>query len=394
MDEDKVIIIGGGLGGFCLAQGLKKLNVPFRLFERDLSKDWRAQGYRIRINEDGANALKECLSNELWELFEATCATSGDKGARLDGISGEELKGMGPPLGKSWNVDRTTLRSLLMIGLEEDSEFGKELLKFEMSEDEKKVTAFFKDGSSFCGRFLVGSDGIKSPVRKQYLPHHHRYDTESGCIFGKTPITSQLLSQMDQRLANEMCMIRSPSFTLLMESVRFEKDPHETSNGRIPSASDYFYWVMCSKASTFGITTENIRITNEEAKDLSIKLTQEWKPEIKAILQFQDPTQSSVLRIITASPETKEWESTATVTLLGDAVHVMIPAGGVGANTALRDAANLSQVLKNPTTVQSIHSYEKDMIQRSNEAIKNSFRGGKHLFDQKPFEECKIMDNI
>lgn len=39
----KVIIVGGGLGGLCLGQGLKKARVPFRIFERDTSANWRGQ---------------------------------------------------------------------------------------------------------------------------------------------------------------------------------------------------------------------------------------------------------------------------------------------------------------------------------------------------------------
>ena len=44
----KVLIIGGGMGGLCLAQGLKKANIDVEVFERDKSKDDRLQGYRIR----------------------------------------------------------------------------------------------------------------------------------------------------------------------------------------------------------------------------------------------------------------------------------------------------------------------------------------------------------
>jgi len=69
-----IIIIGGGLGGLCLAQGLKKEGISFSIFERDVSKDARRQGYRLRINLPGSAALRENLPENLWKLFEDTSA--------------------------------------------------------------------------------------------------------------------------------------------------------------------------------------------------------------------------------------------------------------------------------------------------------------------------------
>jgi len=71
--SSRVLIIGAGLGGLALAQGLKKAQIPFHVFERDASSAFRAQGYRIRII-DGAAALKRNLTPELWDLFVYTCA--------------------------------------------------------------------------------------------------------------------------------------------------------------------------------------------------------------------------------------------------------------------------------------------------------------------------------
>jgi salicylate hydroxylase len=52
------------------------------------------------------------------------------------------------------------------------------------------------------------------------------------------------------------------------------------------------------------------------------------------------------------------------VTLLGDAVHAMSPAGGSGANTALRDAALLTDRLSTSggSLFDGIGDYEKAML--------------------------------
>src|SRR5713226_745417 len=67
-----VLIIGGGVGGLCLAQGLKKSGVSATVFERDPSAQFRRQGYRIHINSDGSHALHECLPEHLFNLCLAT----------------------------------------------------------------------------------------------------------------------------------------------------------------------------------------------------------------------------------------------------------------------------------------------------------------------------------
>jgi flavin-dependent dehydrogenase len=57
-----VLVIGGGIGGLCLAQGLRQAGVSVAVYERDRTRaDW-LQGYRIHINPAGSKALHEWLS--------------------------------------------------------------------------------------------------------------------------------------------------------------------------------------------------------------------------------------------------------------------------------------------------------------------------------------------
>ncbi|KAL1963597.1 hypothetical protein VTN77DRAFT_8042 [Rasamsonia byssochlamydoides] len=67
-----------------------------------------------------------------------------------------------------YTVDRGLLRKVLMKGLEGDISWGKTFQRYEVQDD--KVTAYFEDGSSATGTLLVGADGSRSLVRKQYLP--------------------------------------------------------------------------------------------------------------------------------------------------------------------------------------------------------------------------------
>jgi salicylate hydroxylase len=47
MKDFHVIIVGGGIGGLTLAQGLKKKGISYAVYEKDMSRADRLQGYRI-----------------------------------------------------------------------------------------------------------------------------------------------------------------------------------------------------------------------------------------------------------------------------------------------------------------------------------------------------------
>jgi 2-polyprenyl-6-methoxyphenol hydroxylase-like FAD-dependent oxidoreductase len=69
----------------------------------------------------------------------------------------------------------------------------------------------------------------------------------------------------------------------------------------------------------------------------------------------------------------------STVTLLGDATHSMPPAGGIGATTALRDAALLCHRLASAARgevplLEAIADYETDMRQYGFDAVRGSLR--------------------
>lgn len=48
-----VIGVGAGIGGLCLAQGLRKAGVAVEVFERDRAPGSRWEGYRIHVNPAG-----------------------------------------------------------------------------------------------------------------------------------------------------------------------------------------------------------------------------------------------------------------------------------------------------------------------------------------------------
>lgn len=84
MTQRRVLVIGGGVGGLTLAQGLRHRSVDVAVFERDETARPRLQGYRIHIDADGQRALRACLPPAIYDLV---AATGNRPGSRVRGLT-------------------------------------------------------------------------------------------------------------------------------------------------------------------------------------------------------------------------------------------------------------------------------------------------------------------
>ncbi|KAE8447820.1 hypothetical protein EG329_010049 [Mollisiaceae sp. DMI_Dod_QoI] len=391
--------MGAGISGLALAQGLLKASIPFHVYERDSSLNIRAQGYRVRINGFGIDALKYLLTSALYDRLEECMAITTTKGSappiHLDALTSKlaEFQFTGPrtnpiiPIDvQPLNADRSVLRMILSKGLEEHITFSKEFASYTTSSS--GVTVYFTDGTSITGSLLVGADGTKSKVRSQLLPNHENIDTEGRWFFGKTTITPSLLSALHPQVASQMTLIQDRTnpipTSLLLEPVRFKDNQYRSE---LPA--DYIYWVVGSRKDALDMSdSELLSLTHESAATQILELTSKWDPSIKALFEHQDTNQTSFLKIDSAKPDLPVWESEERVTLIGDAVHAMSPTAGIGAVTALRSAAALFQAIENDgVSKSSLRVYEDEMREFASAAIRHAFFGGKMLFGMRSFEE-------
>ncbi|KAE9409868.1 FAD/NAD(P)-binding domain-containing protein [Gymnopus androsaceus JB14] len=372
---------GAGVGGLSLAHGLAKHGIKVTVFEKDLSSGFRSQGYRFRMNPNGSTALKSMLSDDLFAQFEQTAAAIRIGGTRMkydgtvlhcqEGAEGGFLKfllrkpsdiaeygvkvdpkngsAVTEQYGGVYTVDRTLFRAILLQNL--DVQFGRQAIGYALdSPSPGKVTLQFKDGSSETGDFLVGADGLRSVVGKQLLPKHLPVDTTGRCIYGKTAITPQFLEKFPKQMHDWMSMTIDDTgakpVCLLTEPFRFSDAGKALSSTVLPQPSeDYMYWVLAGSPA----------------------ITEKWSPAIRSVLEFQTVDQTVPLRLCSVVPEIPYWTPSPLLTLVGDAVHVMSPTGGVGANTALRDSAALCGVLRKAfgenqgkVSAEAIGQYEAD----------------------------------
>jgi 2-polyprenyl-6-methoxyphenol hydroxylase-like FAD-dependent oxidoreductase len=143
-----VNIIGGGIGGLCLAQGLRRAGISVAVYEKGPKRadpHW-FQGYQIHINPSGSKALQECLPPTVWNSLAAS-ACLPDSGFQVLTEQMEEITFVEPEImdGTSHiRIVRTTLREVLLDGLDDVVNFEKEFVRYEQTPN-GKVTAFFAD---------------------------------------------------------------------------------------------------------------------------------------------------------------------------------------------------------------------------------------------------------
>ena len=347
-----VAIIGGGIGGLCLAQGLKKAGVRAAVYERDESASSRLQGFRIHVDPDGSRALHACLPEHLWKIFEAT---QGDfsRGFTMITEQLEELLRLhdrdGEPsdrIGLHRSISRITLRRVLLAGLGESVYFGKRFARYEETKD-GRFMIHFEDGSRVAADVVVGADGVNSGVRQQYLPGAEPVDTGVVALGGKVALTDGVMALAPHRLLDGPVMVMPPEACSLFMAIwkrssKAERPLRELGLNGAEGDEDYMVLGFGGTPEYFGLP-DDLAATGRALKERMRRVVTNWHPDLRKLVEMVDDNAIYVNWLRTSRPVTA-WQTTR-VTLLGDAIHSMTPYRGIGANIALKDAALLCSKL-------------------------------------------------
>ncbi|MBO0879910.1 MAG: FAD-dependent monooxygenase [Mycobacterium sp.] len=346
-----IVVVGAGLAGALLTQGLRQAGIPTTLFERE-PEDRHHQGYRIHLEPEGDLALRECLPEE---LYEQVVASSGIRGSGVRVLDPRlhvvhEVLVPDPPdaarTGRHLTVDRQTLRRIMLSGI--DVHYGAAFTGYELLDD-GRVRVHLADGTVTEADLLVAADGTHSRIRAQLLPHAKVIETGLSEIYGRTPLTDEVRALTPPAALD--------SFTTIVgDDGRFVPlAAHQFRSG----GEDYVMWVVVAPTPMFPI--DLTRADGKTLREVAGKMVADWHPNIAAIIDRGDPAGVAATTVRTAEP-VPHWE-TGPVTLVGDAIHTMIPAG-ISAAVALKDAALLCRAITQRTGSlrEAVHAYEIDML--------------------------------
>ncbi|HEX4049785.1 MAG TPA: NAD(P)/FAD-dependent oxidoreductase [Steroidobacteraceae bacterium] len=382
--KPRLLIVGGGLSGLCLAQALIQKGFDVAVFERDAGPDVRGQGYRLTIDAIGSHALHACVPTKQYEFIRSSSGKTQRIGAFifLDERARElhrsqfevetnEQRGL-----IAGQVDRETLRRGLLSGIAQHVHFGKVFSRYE--ERGEQILALFDDGSSAEGDALVGADGVNSVVRQQRYPTLNPHYIGSSAIFGRTQVGNAKLPVLQRFLdAGGITALGPHGRAVFCTTMRFREDPATVAArlgldvGQI-SAKDYMMWAVVFRADQFD---DPLSAAPDPAalRQIAFREVDGFNQDFRTLVEHAEPN-DAVLVPIRAMPRLKE-QRASRVTLIGDAIHIMPPFGARGANTSLKDSQVLATVLSASATSSmrtSIAAYESDMRAYSYKAARSA----------------------
>lgn len=403
----RVLIIGAGIGGLTLGQRLVAAGgIDVRIYERNHNPDDWLDGYRININPTGSRALRQCLPPPLWEAFVATStAPPGgitfrtEKLRELLTITRDDMTGgSSDPADGQYGVSRTVLRALLLAGLDDHVRYRAQFQHYSIATD-GTLTAHFTDGETATGDVLIGADGANSRVRTQYLPHAERILSKAGGIAARLPLNDETRRWLPSYLADGMTMVMPKSGSCSMFSSAFTGRQAMGSaiggtvdlstlgidpNRLLDTTEDY---VLCGLIAHHRSLPPNITDLNgSDLQKIALDKALDWDPTLRRMLAECDPSTITGMRF-RQSTVIHPWPATP-VTVLGDAIHNMTPVGGLGANSALRDAAALADQLLSARDgaplVPAIAAYETRMRHWGFAAVRQSSKNTQRAVASNP----------
>ena len=396
-----VLIVGAGLGGLTLAQALGRAGISCQVFERDAGPFDRPQGYRLHLDADAIYAAREVLPPGLRAVFEATAQFTEPFTTILksDLSVAKRLPTADDHGDDTWpasdgapihaNVDRATLRQILLGDLAAPVCYGKALTRYDSDAD--GVTATFADGSTARGALLVGADGIRSPVRHQRAPGHEAVDAGITAIYGRIPL-GRAAPGVPQEVLEDIFAITSDARKVFLGlgSVRFPTPPDEAARQLAPGLAmapreDYMVCIVGGRHEYF--PTDIHQATGEELQRVAAEALAGWPPAGASLVLAGEAQAFFAVKMATSVPFALD--APTNVTLLGDAIHAMTPTLGRGANLAMRDGAllgrQLRQVARGETALATaLADYERAMTVYGFAVVREAARIGAQRMAQKP----------
>ncbi|MFF1922054.1 FAD-dependent oxidoreductase [Streptomyces sp. NPDC058221] len=356
----RISIIGAGPGGLTCARILQRNGIPVTVYDRDAGPDVRNQGGTLDLHADnGQIALREAgLLEEFFELArpEGQEMRQMDPAGTITSHEVPEPDELFKP-----EIDRGQLRDLLLDSLLPGTvRWGHGLERVDGPARGARQL-HFTDGTTVETDLVIGADGAFSRVRPAVSPAVPEY---TGVSF-----LEAWFSDVDNR---------HPDIARLVGQGGAHAADGERGMFAQRNSGNHIRVYVIQRVQADWMSGSGLKRDDTHGiRALLLERYAHWSPLMRRMITDNDGPY--VDRPILALPVPHAWEPSPTVTLLGDAAHLMPPLG-VGVNLAMLDACELALALANATTVDdAVRAYEKTMLPRSAEMAQVLEGGAEHL---------------
>lgn len=339
---NRVIIIGGGIGGAATALALSRAGFEPVVYER--TKELREVGAGIALWANATHILSQLGLLEAAKqvgYLTTNYQFNSQRGKELVNVAIDRFEL--PVIG----IHRAELHQLLWCNVpSERFILGESFERFERKNNQ--VHAYFASGLSVEGKALIGADGLRSRVRSAILgnepPMYRNFKTWRG-------LTDYVPSGYRPGYIQEF-LGGGKGFGFMM-----------LGKGKM-------YWYAAATA----IEAQPDAVMGRK-KELET-MYQDWFPSIPELITATD--EANILTTdLYDRPPTQPW-SQQNITLLGDAAHPMLPTMGQGACTALEDAYVVAKCLKEQSDpIAAFQQYESLRFPRTKAIVEQSLQSGK-----------------
>ncbi|WP_286009861.1 FAD-dependent monooxygenase [Staphylococcus sp. Marseille-Q5304] len=362
----KIAIIGGGPGGLMLGLLLQNAGYQFTIFEKGEPTINSERGGSLDIHEEsGQVALKEA---GILEEFKKLARYDGEdtKIVGKDGTVYYEETAEGE--GGRPEIDRGELCDLIRTHI--DSSHIQYGYKFKSLEQFKngQVEITFNENEKQIFDFVMGVDGAFSKVRP-YLTSTDIEYTGISMIEINIDDVKNKYPDLAAYNKNGKMMALDQNQALLAQL---------NGDGRIK--------VYASYRMDYDKLDDYKKLSPSELKQQLLRDFHDWDA---SLLQYIESMNDDILfRRIYKLPISLTWESNGSISLMGDAAHVMSPFAGEGVNAALYDAYLFVEALKQKDTLYpAIQYYEQEMYKHSRESAQGSQDNLERMFSQNAAEK-------